>query len=121
MVAEQELHRVTVLGNSGDNMEIPLEQPDLREHGFIEFTPIPIDHRADIPGIGVRNVSSVEPARGPKPAEQTQNCFAGRGLFAPAPQRAGATAQDWIGREMLAALHGWAGDLQIPVTSNQVK
>jgi hypothetical protein len=71
MVVEEQLHRVTVLGNGGENMEISIEQPDLREHGFIEFTPIPIDHRADIPGIELRNISSVEPARGPKPAEQT--------------------------------------------------
>jgi hypothetical protein len=71
MVAEEELHRVTAFGNCRDNTEISMEQPDLRVDGFIEFTPIPLDHPADMPGIELRNISSVEPAPGPKQAEQT--------------------------------------------------
>jgi len=55
-----ELHRVIALGHGGDNMEMPVEHADLRDHGFIEFTPLSIGHLAHVPALELREVSGVE-------------------------------------------------------------
>ena len=44
-----QFHRVTALGHGGDNMEMPVEQTDLRDHALIEFTPLSIGHLAHVP------------------------------------------------------------------------
>jgi len=41
-------------------MEMPVEQSDLRDHGFIEFTPLSIGHVADVPALELRDVPGVE-------------------------------------------------------------
>jgi hypothetical protein len=55
-----ELHRVAALGHGGDNMEMPVKQPDLFDHTFIEFTPLSIGHLADVPASELHDVPGIE-------------------------------------------------------------
>jgi hypothetical protein len=41
-------------------MEMPVEQTDLRDHGFVEFTPLAIGYLADVPTLELRDVPSIE-------------------------------------------------------------
>src|ERR1035441_2526972 len=39
---------------------MPIEQANLRNHGFIQFTPLSIGHLADVPALELRDVPGVE-------------------------------------------------------------
>jgi hypothetical protein len=41
-------------------VEIPVEQTDLRDYGFIEFTPLSTGHLADVPTFELRDVPGIE-------------------------------------------------------------
>src|SRR5271157_5645435 len=46
-------------------MEMPVEQTNLRDHGFVEFTPLSIGHLADVPAFELRDVPGIELNRTP--------------------------------------------------------
>jgi hypothetical protein len=56
-----ELHRITALGHGGNNMEMSIEEPNLRDYGFIKFTPLSIGYLANVPALELRDVPGVEP------------------------------------------------------------